>query len=88
MDNSNRAGCGDCRHVRADEFGFGSIVLVTLGCVRQQCHLDACSMGIATQKNRNCGATLPETEHVTNFFFCFLAEECREIMAELGLRLS
>ena len=68
----------------ADEFGFGSIVLVTLGCVMlRKCHLDACSMGIATQKPELRRNFAGKPEHVTNFFM-FLAEECREIMAELG----
>lgn len=70
----------------ADEFGFGSIVLVTLGCVMlRKCHLDACSMGIATQKPELRRNFAGKPEHVTNFFL-FLAEECREIMAELGFR--
>ncbi|GAK59263.1 glutamate synthase (Ferredoxin) [Candidatus Vecturithrix granuli] len=68
----------------ADEFGFGSIVLVTLGCVMlRKCHLDACSMGIATQKPELRRNFAGKPEHVMNFFM-FLAEECREIMAELG----
>lgn len=70
----------------ADEFGFGTIVLVTLGCVMlRKCHLDACSMGIATQKPELRRNFAGKPEHVTNFFM-FLAEECREIMAELGFR--
>ncbi len=70
----------------ADEFGFSSIALVTLGCIMlRKCHLDACLVGIATQKpelRRNfCG----KPEYVVNFF-TYVAEECREIMAELGFR--
>ncbi len=70
----------------ADEFGFSTIALVTLGCVMlRKCHLDACSVGIATQdpnlRKNFCG----KPEYVVNFFM-FVAEEVREIMAEMGFR--
>jgi glutamate synthase domain-containing protein 2/glutamate synthase domain-containing protein 1/glutamate synthase domain-containing protein 3 len=70
----------------ADEFGFSTIALVTLGCVMlRKCHLDACSVGIATQdpllRKNFCG----KPEHVVNFFM-FVAEEVREILASLGVR--
>ncbi len=70
----------------ADEFGFASIALVSMGCIMlRKCHLNACSVGIATQnpelRQNFCG----KPEYVVNFF-TFIAEECREIMAELGFR--
>jgi glutamate synthase domain-containing protein 3 len=70
----------------ADEFGFSSIALVTMGCIMlRKCHLNACLVGIATQKpelRKNFSAS---PDHVVNFF-TYVAEECREIMAELGFR--
>jgi glutamate synthase domain-containing protein 3 len=70
----------------ADEFGFSSIALVTLGCIMlRKCHLDACLVGIATQKPELRKNFTGKPEYVTNFF-TYLAEECREIMAELGIR--
>jgi glutamate synthase domain-containing protein 2/glutamate synthase domain-containing protein 1/glutamate synthase domain-containing protein 3 len=70
----------------ADEFGFSTIALVTLGCVMlRKCHLDACSVGIATQDPRLRQNFRGKSEHVVNFF-TFVAEEIREIMAELGFR--
>ena len=68
----------------ADEFGFSTAPLVASGCIMmRKCHLNTCPVGIATQdpilRKRFTG--LPE--HVINFFF-FLAEEVREIMAQLG----
>ena len=70
----------------ADEFGFSTIALVTMGCVMlRKCHLDACSVGIATQDPRLRANFHGRPEHVVNFFR-FVAEEVREIMAELGFR--
>jgi len=70
----------------ADEFGFSTIALVSLGCIMlRKCHMDACSVGIATQDpvlRRNFRG---KPEHVVNFF-TFVAEEVREIMASLGIR--
>ena len=70
----------------ADEFGFASIALVAMGCIMlRKCHLNACLVGIATQKpelRKNFSAS---PDHVVNFF-TYVAEECREIMAELGFR--
>ncbi|MBF0486117.1 MAG: glutamate synthase large subunit, partial [Candidatus Omnitrophica bacterium] len=70
----------------ADEFGFSTIALVAMGCVMlRKCHLDACSVGIATQDpalRKNFRGT---AEQVVNYF-TFVAEEVREIMAELGIR--
>ncbi|MBF0618794.1 MAG: glutamate synthase large subunit, partial [Candidatus Omnitrophica bacterium] len=70
----------------ADEFGFSTIALVTLGCVMlRKCHLDACSVGIATQDPKLRANFRGKPEYVVNFF-TFIAEEVREIMAELGIR--
>ena len=70
----------------ADEFGFATAPLIASGCVMmRKCHLNTCPVGIATQdpvlRKRFTGTP----EHVINFFF-FLAEEVREIMAQLGIR--
>ena len=70
----------------AEEFGFGTIVLVALGCIMmRKCHLNTCPVGVATQdpelRKRFGGAP----EHVERFFR-FLARDLREQMAELGFR--
>src|SRR6202040_2339719 len=70
----------------ADEFGFATAPLIAAGCIMmRKCHLNTCPVGVATQdpvlRKRFVG--LPE--HVINYFF-FVAEEVREIMAELGYR--
>jgi glutamate synthase domain-containing protein 2/glutamate synthase domain-containing protein 1/glutamate synthase domain-containing protein 3 len=70
----------------ADEFGFSTAPLVALGCILMRvCHLNTCPVGIATQDPvlRERFRGLPE--HVVRYFF-FVAEEVREIMAELGFR--
>ncbi|CAG0969130.1 partial glutamate synthase (NADPH/NADH) large chain, partial [Myxococcaceae bacterium] len=70
----------------ADEFGFSTAPLVALGCILMRvCHLNTCPVGIATQNPelRRRFAGLPD--HVVKYFF-FVAEEVREIMAELGFR--
>ena len=70
----------------AEEFGFGTSMLVALGCVQcRNCNLNSCPVGIATQKPelRTCFAGKPE--HLQRFFR-FLAEEVREILASLGLK--
>ena len=70
----------------ADEFGFSTIALVSLGCVMlRKCHLDACSVGIATQDPELRKNFRGRPEHAVNFFN-FVAEEVREIMAQLGIR--
>ena len=70
----------------AEEFGFATAPLVTMGCVMMRvCNLDTCPVGIATQnpelRKRFCG----KPEYVMNFML-FIAEELREIMAKLGVR--
>ena len=70
----------------ADEFGFATAPLVVAGCIMmRKCHLNTCPVGVATQDPvlRRRFRGLPE--HVVNFFF-FVAEEVREIMAQLGVR--
>ena len=70
----------------ADEFGFATAPLVVEGCIMmRKCHLNTCPVGVATQdpvlRRRFAG----QPEHVVNYFF-FVAEELREIMAQLGFR--
>ena len=68
----------------ADEFGFGSVVLVVLGCMMlRHCHLNNCSLGVATQDEVLQERFKGKPEHIENYFR-FVAEEIREIMAELG----
>jgi glutamate synthase domain-containing protein 2/glutamate synthase domain-containing protein 3 len=70
----------------ADEFGFSTIALVSLGCIMlRKCHMDACSVGIATQDPVLRQNFRGKPEHVVNFF-TFIAEDVREIMASLGFR--
>jgi glutamate synthase (NADPH/NADH) large chain len=70
----------------AEEFGFGTAALVTMGCVMMRvCHLNTCPVGIATQDPRAARALRGQPEHVINYFV-FVAEELRELMAELGFR--
>jgi glutamate synthase domain-containing protein 2/glutamate synthase domain-containing protein 1/glutamate synthase domain-containing protein 3 len=70
----------------ADEVGFATIALVTMGCVMlRKCHLNACSVGIATQDPALRKNFKGKPEHVVNYF-TFVAQEVREIMAELGIR--
>lgn len=70
----------------ADEFGFSTSALVTLGCILlRKCHLNTCSVGIATQDQDLRKKFTGKAEHVVNFFN-FIAQEVREIMAELGFR--
>ncbi|MGE5386249.1 MAG: glutamate synthase-related protein [Betaproteobacteria bacterium] len=70
----------------ADEFGFSTAPLVVEGCIMmRKCHLNTCPVGVATQdpvlRRRFSG----QPEHVVNFFF-FVAEEARELMAQMGIR--
>ncbi|KAD4585907.1 hypothetical protein R6Q59_035687 [Mikania micrantha] len=70
----------------AEEFGFSTAPLITLGCIMmRKCHKNTCPVGIATQDPVLREKFAGEPEHVINFFF-MLAEEMREIMAELGFR--
>ncbi len=70
----------------ADEFGFSTIALVTMGCILlRKCHLNTCSVGIATQDKSLRKKFEGQADYVVNFF-TFVAEEVREYMAELGFR--
>lgn len=70
----------------ADEVGFATVPLITLGCIMmRKCHLNTCPVGVATQDPELRKKFTGKPEYVINFFF-FVAEEVREIMAELGYR--
>ena len=70
----------------ADEFGFATAPLIAAGCVMmRKCHLNTCPVGIATQDPVLRARFTGQPEHVINYFF-FVAEEVRELMAELGFR--
>ncbi len=70
----------------AEEFGFASGPLVSMGCMMMRvCSLDTCPFGIATQNEELRKRFKGKPEHVMNFMK-FIAEELREIMAELGFR--
>ncbi|MCA6091785.1 glutamate synthase large subunit [Streptomyces sp. SCA3-4] len=70
----------------AEEFGFATAPLVVSGCVMMRvCHLDTCPVGIATQNPVLRERFNGKAEFVVNFFE-FIAEEVREILAELGFR--
>jgi glutamate synthase domain-containing protein 3 len=70
----------------AEEFGFATAPLIASGCIMMRvCHLNTCPVGIATQDPELTKKFTGKPEHVINFFF-FIAEEVREIMAELGFR--
>jgi glutamate synthase (NADPH/NADH) large chain len=70
----------------ADEFGFATAPLVVEGCVMmRKCHLNTCPVGVATQDPELRKKFSGKPEHVVNYFF-FIAEEVRQIMAQLGIR--
>ena len=70
----------------ADECGFGTISLITLGCLMmRKCHLNTCPAGIATQDPELRKRFTGQPEHTVNYFN-FVAQEVREIMAKLGYR--
>jgi len=70
----------------AEEFGFATAPLIVLGCIMmRKCHLNTCPVGIATQDPELRKKFNGQPEHVINYFF-MAAEECREIMASLGIR--
>nr|WP_315191866.1 glutamate synthase-related protein [uncultured Albidiferax sp.] len=70
----------------ADEFGFATAPLVVEGCIMmRKCHLNTCPVGVATQDPVLRKKFQGKPEHVVNFFF-FIAEEVRQIMAQLGIR--
>jgi glutamate synthase (NADPH/NADH) large chain len=70
----------------ADELGFATAPLVAEGCIMmRKCHLNTCPVGVATQDPVLRAKFQGKPEHVVNFFF-FVAEEVRQIMAQLGIR--
>ena len=70
----------------ADEFGFATAPLVVEGCIMmRKCHLNTCPVGVATQDPVLRAKFTGKPEHVVNYFF-FVAEEVRQIMAQLGIR--
>jgi glutamate synthase (NADPH/NADH) large chain/glutamate synthase (ferredoxin) len=69
----------------ADEFGFATAPLVVEGCIMmRKCHLNTCPVGVATQDPVLRQKFSGKPEHVVNYFF-FVAEEVRQIMAQLGI---
>ncbi|HEX5682436.1 MAG TPA: glutamate synthase-related protein [Ideonella sp.] len=70
----------------ADEFGFATAPLVVEGCIMmRKCHLNTCPVGVATQDPVLRAKFAGKPEHVVNYFF-FVAEEARQLMAQLGIR--
>jgi glutamate synthase (NADPH/NADH) large chain len=70
----------------AEEFGFATAPLITLGCIMmRKCHLNTCPVGIATQDPELRAKFAGKPEHVVNYLF-MVAEDARQIMAELGFR--
>jgi glutamate synthase (NADPH/NADH) large chain len=70
----------------ADEFGFATAPLIVEGCIMmRKCHLNTCPVGVATQDPELRKRFTGKPEHVVNYFF-FVAEEIRELMAQLGFR--
>jgi glutamate synthase (NADPH/NADH) large chain len=70
----------------ADEFGFATAPLVVEGCIMmRKCHLNTCPVGVATQDPALRKKFSGKPEHVVNYFF-FVAEEARQLMAQLGIR--
>jgi glutamate synthase domain-containing protein 2/glutamate synthase domain-containing protein 1/glutamate synthase domain-containing protein 3 len=70
----------------AEEFGFATAPLIVEGCIMmRKCHLNTCPVGIATQDPVLRAKFAGRPEHLVNYFF-FVAEEVRELMAQLGYR--
>ncbi len=70
----------------AEEFGFATAPLVVSGCIMMRvCHLDTCPVGVATQNKALREKYAGKAEYVVNFFE-FIAEEVRELLAQLGFR--
>lgn len=70
----------------AEEYGFATAPLVVSGCIMMRvCHLDTCPVGVATQNPVLRGRFSGKAEYVVNFFE-FIAQEVRELLAELGFR--
>lgn len=70
----------------AEEVGFATAPLIAMGCIMmRKCHTNTCPVGIATQDPVLRAKFAGESEHVINYLF-LVAEEMREICAELGAR--
>lgn len=70
----------------AEEFGVATSALISVGCIMmRKCHKNTCPVGVATQDERLRAKFTGKPEHVVNFIR-FIAEEAREIMAQLGVR--
>ncbi|AOL24909.1 glutamate synthase (NADPH/NADH) large chain [Erythrobacter litoralis] len=70
----------------ADEFGFATAPLIAAGCIMmRKCHLNTCPVGVATQDPVLRARFMGQPEHVVNYMF-YVAEELRQIMAEMGFR--
>ena len=70
----------------ADEFGCATAPLIAAGCIMmRKCHLNTCPVGVATQDPVLRKRFVGQPEHVINYFF-FVAEEVRELMAQMGYR--
>jgi len=70
----------------AEEFGFATLGLIVLGCVMmRKCHLNTCPVGVATQDKELRKQFTGKPEYVINYFH-FLAQEVRELLAEMGFR--
>ncbi len=70
----------------AEEFGFSTAPLVTLGCIMmRKCHLNTCPVGIATQDEELRKKFTGKPEHVVNYLF-MVAEDARKVMASIGAR--
>ena len=69
----------------ADEFSFGTLPLIVLGCVMmRKCNTNTCPVGVATQDERLRARFMGKSEYVVNFF-TFLAEQVREYLSEMGV---
>ena len=69
----------------ADEFSFGTLPLIVLGCVMmRKCNTNTCPVGVATQDERLRARFMGRAEYVVNFF-TFLAEQVREYLSEMGM---
>ena len=69
----------------ADEFSFGTLPLIVLGCVMmRKCNTNTCPVGVATQDERLRARFMGRAEYVVNFF-TFLAEQVREYLSEIGV---
>ncbi len=70
----------------AEEFGFSTAPLITMGCIMmRKCHMNTCPVGIATQDKILREKFAGQPEHIINYLF-MVAEEAREIMADLGIK--